>query len=92
MNKSEQDVLRIVKKNIASNYKDITNKPASDEVVNSILELSHVSVIDIEEGMPLEKAILTLISGKVSVLPELFLVELNKYWTNVIKKNVLPLT
>ncbi|MDQ2188980.1 hypothetical protein [Vibrio sp. A14(2019)] len=77
LNKSEQDVLRIVKKNIASNYKDITNKPASDEVVNSILELSHVSVIDIEEGMPLEKAILILISGKVSVLPELF-------WSNLI--------
>lgn len=77
LNQAEERAFNVIKDSIEINYEDLSGNKASNEVTNEILEKIHISVIDIEAGMPLEKAILTLLSGKAINAPELL-------WANLI--------
>jgi hypothetical protein len=77
LNQSEKKSFDSLKLAIKINYEALSGKKITEDVISKILSQTHISVIDIEEGMPLEKAILTLISGKAIIAPELL-------WSNLI--------
>jgi len=71
LNKVEKSVFSVLINLISSHYSDISKKPITEDINLNILKKIHISVIDIEAGMPLEKAVITLISGKSKVSPNL---------------------
>ena len=71
LNKSEKSVYDITMQLIGCHYRLIHEKEVTEEVRLNILKKMHVSVLDIEAGMPLEKAVITLISSNATISAEL---------------------
>lgn len=69
--KSELDVYETTKSLIEDHYLRIKKQSASSDCVKNIIKKVRVAVIDIEEGTPLEAAILTVLSTKSCVSPDL---------------------
>lgn len=73
LNQSEQEVYTKLKNCVSVSYKGVLSKGVSDTVLTSILKKVHVVIADVQKGMPLEGAILTVLMSKSKVKPELFL-------------------
>jgi hypothetical protein len=73
LNKSEEDTYRKVKNCISTSYFAITNKNIADATITEILKKMYVAIADVQQGMPLEGAILTILASNSRVKPELFL-------------------
>jgi len=73
LNKSEEDTYIKVKNCITTSFVAITNKIITDTPTTEILKKMYVAIADVQQGMPLEGAILTILTSKSSVRPELFL-------------------
>jgi hypothetical protein len=71
LNQSEESVFDTLTSMIALHYLKQAGKEIDEVVKLDILKKIYVSVIDIEAGMPLEKAVISLISSKSKVSPEL---------------------
>lgn len=69
--KAEIDVLDKTKTLLQAHYLEKTGMPMSDKVFADLFKKIRVAQLDIEGGAPLEVAVLTLLSGKSSVSPEL---------------------
>ncbi|ABB33018.2 hypothetical protein GeomeDRAFT_3303 [Geobacter metallireducens RCH3] len=72
LNKSEEDVYTKVKNCISTSYLEITNNNIADTTISDILSKTYVAIADVQQGMPLEGAILTILTSKSRVKPELF--------------------
>jgi hypothetical protein len=73
LNQSEQEVYAKLKNCVSASYKGVLNKDIFDAVITSILKKVHVAIADVQQGQPLEGAILTVLTSKSKVRPELFL-------------------
>jgi len=73
LNQSEKDVFTKLTNCITSSYKVITNEDITDIIFIIFLKKMHVTIADVQQGMPLEGAILTLLISKSKVKPELLL-------------------
>ena len=71
-NKSEEEVYHKLSKCISEAYHCHTGNAISDSVFITILKKTHIAIADVENGMPLEGAILTVLATKSKVNPELF--------------------
>ena len=71
LSQTEKTVLSTLTDLVRKHYLKVTKTPIEKDTENDLLKKIYVSVLDIEEGMPLEKAIITLISGKSLVTPSL---------------------
>lgn len=71
LNQSEQSVYCTLTYLIGQHYLLSCGSEITEEIKADILRKIHVSVIDIEAGMPLEKAVMTLITGNAIVSAEL---------------------
>ena len=71
LNQSEQSVYDTLNNLIDSHYLLSSGNEITEDIKTDILRRIHISVIDVEAGMPLEKAVMTLISGNSVVSAEL---------------------
>lgn len=67
LTEAERDVLKKTHDLMNHHYQSETRSPISDNDFKSILKRIRVSLIDIEEGAPLEGAILTLLAERADV-------------------------
>ncbi len=72
LNQSEEDVYTKVKNCISTSYQEIINEDIADTTITDILRKMYVAIADVQQGMPLEGAILTILTSKSRVKPELF--------------------
>ncbi|HOZ44899.1 MAG TPA: hypothetical protein PLN39_02790 [Candidatus Dojkabacteria bacterium] len=77
LNQSEEDTLRKLVFLIDTHYQNISGVAISNSIRNEILKKIRVSILDIEEGHPLEKALIILLSGQTNVSSSLI-------WANLI--------
>ncbi len=73
LNQSEEEVYAKLKNCVSASYKKVTNQDISYIILTSFLKKMHVVIADVQQGMPLEGALLTLLTSKSKVKPELFL-------------------
>lgn len=77
LNQSEQDTFLKLNYLIKTYYESRLGKIISNEIANEILKRIRISILDIEENLPLEKAVITLISSQTNISPKLI-------WSNLI--------
>lgn len=71
LTQAEKDVLEKTKSLLRAHYLEKTGTSMPDSEFGKIFKRIRVAQLDIEEGAPLEAAVLMLLSGKSSVSPEL---------------------
>jgi hypothetical protein len=71
LNKSEQEVYAKIKRCLSAAYQSIVNKAISDTIMTDILKRIYIVTADVQSGMPLEGAILTVLATRSKVKPEL---------------------
>lgn len=71
LTQAEKDVLEKTRGLLQTHFLQKTGAPMPDSEFGKILKRIRVAQLDIEEGGPLEAAVLMLLSGKSSVSPEL---------------------
>lgn len=79
LNKSEKETFEKLKQLVFLAYNKITKSTLSELNFIGILKRIYVIILDIQKGMPLESALLTLLSSKTNVNPEII-------WSSVIKQ------
>jgi hypothetical protein len=62
LNQSEEEVYTKLKNCLSTAYKGATNKAITDSILTSLLKQIHVVIADVQQGMPLEGAILTVLA------------------------------
>jgi len=82
LNKSEKDTLQKYKTCLRRIHKKFTGKEITHDDFKSFSQKMYVSVFDIEQGMPLEKAVLLLLGTRVAINPSLI-------WANLIKSSLV---
>jgi hypothetical protein len=78
LNKSEENTFEKLKQSVSSAYNKIIENTLSEQDFIDIIKRIYVIIFDIQKGMPLENALLTLLSSKTSVSPEII-------WAIIIK-------
>jgi hypothetical protein len=73
LNQSEEEVYAKLKNCVSASYKKVTNQDISYIILTSFFKKMHVVIADVQQGMPLEGALLTVLTSKSKVKPELFL-------------------
>lgn len=71
LTQAEREVFEKTKSLIQAHYLEKTKSQITDEEFEALFKKIRIANLDIEEGAPLETAILTLLSSKSSVSPEL---------------------
>ncbi|KIX13696.1 hypothetical protein [Dethiosulfatarculus sandiegensis] len=71
LNKSEKEVYAKLKNNLSTAYQNSTNEVIAETILVSLLKRIYVVIADVQQGTPLEGAILTVLSARSKVKPEL---------------------
>lgn len=79
LNKSEKDTFDKLKQIVSLAYNEITENTLYEQVFTDITKKIYIIIFDIQDGMPLENALLTLLSSKTKVNPGIV-------WSVIIKQ------
>lgn len=71
LTKAEEEVLEKTRGLVREHFESKTGAPPSEVEFSSLFKRIRIALVDIEDGGPLESAILTLLSGRASVSPNL---------------------
>lgn len=79
LNKSEEDTFKKLRQSVYFAYNKIAGNTLSEQDFIDIIKRIYVIIFDIQKGMPLENALITLLSSKTCVDPEII-------WALIIKQ------
>lgn len=73
LSKSEKEVYKKLKSCISASHMNQTNNDISDMALTNILKKIYIAIADVQQGLPLESALLLSLTSKSRIKPELLL-------------------